>query len=120
MMSWARAIVRVPPFTGAELLPELDEPEPPPHAVSATAATAATAANLTRVDGVIDASSFCPLEGGRWRAPADAGDRRNGAKPPRMGWADRSVHYSEGEVFPYVLRLEHDARAPLPPLLRRW
>src|SRR6476620_5400032 len=57
MMSCDRAMVRVPPATGAppELL-ELDAP--PPQAASATVATAAIPVNLNRVDRVIDASSL--------------------------------------------------------------
>src|SRR5689334_10090765 len=96
MMSCARAIVSVPPFTGEELPPPPpDDPEPLPHAVSATAATAATPSNLTRVDRVIDASSFGPLGTGGCvlrRVPATSG------APAGQARRDRSVHYNKGEV----------------------
>src|SRR5436305_12823862 len=102
MMSCDRAIVSVPPFTGEPLLPDaLELPPPPPHAVRATAAVAAVPANLTRFDRVIDCLIVRPARAGGWRAPAGAGDGGAGVGTPGgTGPADRSVHYSRGEVFP--------------------
>src|SRR6476661_5925916 len=70
MMSWDRAMVRVPPSTGAPPEPlELDAP--PPQAASATVATAAIPVNLNRVDRVIDASSLASRRRGTEGARAD-------------------------------------------------